>query len=442
MGALHIQRGRAFAMTLLLAAAPFVAPAAAQAGKIELWRFFNECAAKYPADVVTIDPNNADVCAVQQILANQWNAANPDSPVETTSLLWPGIVELNAALSAGTPPDIVTLHAFRVPAYASKGALTDLTPYLAEAGIDPDDMLAKPREAVTYNGKIYAVPIDIHGSLWHLNLDLWGKAGLLDADGKPMLPTSLSAFEDACKKIQAAGGGAILGAGDDDVLGTGWLWAGLYAQFGGKAFDANGMPSVDTPESLTALQTMLKLRSDGCFTGGQTAKTYEDFLNGKVAGVVAGTWQVNEWDAQVRNPDTALKNYYVAPMPQLGNQPGTWGGSHTFVVPLGNNADPARVKAAMQYIGYFWKRDVDWTRTGHSTTSKSVLDSAEYQALPHHTEYLAYADQAVYNPQTTWAAGYDAVIQEEIVAALLGTKTPEQALQDIQARLTDAANFQ
>ena len=80
--------------------------------------------------------------------------------------------------------------------------------------------------------------------------------------------------------------------------------------------------------------------------------------------------------------------------------------------------------------------------TGHSTTSKSVLDSAEYQALPHHTEYLAYADQAVYNPQTTWAAGYDAVIQEEITAALLGTKTPEQALQDIQSRLTDAAMFQ
>ena len=74
--------------------------------------------------------------------------------------------------------------------------------------------------------------------------------------------------------------------------------------------------------------------------------------------------------------------------------------------------------------------------------SQSVLDSAEYQALPHHSEYLAYADQAVFNPQTTWAAGYDAVIQEEVVAALLGTKTPEQALQDMQSRLTDAANFQ
>ena len=87
-----------------------------------------------------------------------------------------------------------------------------------DAGIDADDILAKPREAVTYNGKIYAIPIDVHGALWHINLDLWDKAGLVGADGKPMLPTSLSEFEAACQKIKAAGGGPILGSGDDDVM--------------------------------------------------------------------------------------------------------------------------------------------------------------------------------------------------------------------------------
>ena len=142
---------------------------------------------------------------MQQIVANQWNAANPELQVKTTSLLWPGIVELNAALSAGTPPDIVSLHAFRVPAYASKGALVDLTPYLADAGIDANDMLAKPREAVTYNGKIYAIPIDVHGALWHINLDLWQKAGLVGADGKPMLPGSLATSRRPARRSRLRG---------------------------------------------------------------------------------------------------------------------------------------------------------------------------------------------------------------------------------------------
>jgi ABC-type glycerol-3-phosphate transport system substrate-binding protein len=114
MGLFQTWRSGALATALALVTVTCTAPVAQAApGSIELWRFFNECASKYPADVTKIDPNNADVCAVQQILANQWNAAHPELQVKTTSLLWPGIVELNSALSAGTPPDIVTLHAFR-----------------------------------------------------------------------------------------------------------------------------------------------------------------------------------------------------------------------------------------------------------------------------------------------------------------------------------------
>ena len=190
---------------------------------------------------------------MQQILANQWNAAHPELQVKTTSLVWPGIVELNAALAAGTPPDIMSLHAFRIPTYASKGALTPLTSYLAEAGIDVNDMLAAVRDAVTYNGEIYAIPIDVHGALWHINLDLWEKAGLVDEDGKPMIPAGLEEFEAACQKVKEATGGPILGSGDDDVLGTAWVWASLYAQIGRQGRRRNGMPNVDTPESLAAL---------------------------------------------------------------------------------------------------------------------------------------------------------------------------------------------
>ncbi len=68
MGTFQSWRGGALAMALTLAAVPFSVPtaqAAGEQGTLELWRFFNECASKYPADVTTIDPNNADVCAVQ-----------------------------------------------------------------------------------------------------------------------------------------------------------------------------------------------------------------------------------------------------------------------------------------------------------------------------------------------------------------------------------------
>ena len=420
-------------------AAPSAAPAA-EARTLQLWRIFNECASQHEG--VTELGDTTDVCAVQQILANQWNAEHPETQVQTTALVWPGIVELNAALAAGTPPEIFSLHAFRIPSYASKGALTPLTSYLEEAGLDVNDMLPSVREAVTFNGEVYAVPMDVHGILAHLNLAHWQAAGLVDGSGAPTIPTNLSQVEAACQKMQATNGGPLFGAGDDDVLGTAWVWASLYAQLGGSAVDGDGLPSVNTAESLDALNTFLRLRDEGCFTGGELAKTYESFVQGDVASVLGGTWMVNEWEAQVRDPNAALKEYWVAPLPQVGDQPGGWGGSHTWVVPLGANADPERVRAAVAYLKHFWDNNLDWTRTGHATVRKSVLESAEYQALPHKTEYLAYGDNAVFNPATNWSVGYDQIMHEEIQAALLGQKSPEQALGDAQARLMDMASLQ
>jgi multiple sugar transport system substrate-binding protein len=420
-------------------------PAPAEPGtggptSLDLWRYFNECTSEYAG--VTQLGETTDVCAVQQILANSWNAENSDLQVETTSLAWPGIVELNAALAAGTPPELFTLHAFRIPSYASRGTLTPLTSYFEEAGIDVNDMLPNVREAVSYNGEIYALPFDVHGILWHLNLDLWEQAGLVDDTGAPQIPTGRAEFEAACQQVKDATGSSIFAGGDDDVAGTVWVWYALLNQLGGNAVDGEGMPNVNSPEALEALNLQLAMREAGCFEGGELGHTYEEFLKGNVASVVGGTWMVNEWVGQVNDPSATLKNYYVAPLPQIGPQPANWGGSHTYVVPLGANADPEHVRAAVRYLKYFWDHNLDWTRTGHATVRQSVQSSAEYQSLPHRDEYLAFGDSVAFNPSTIWSVGFDQILHEEVQAALLGQKSPEQALADAQARLMDVASFQ
>lgn len=426
------------ALAIMLTASPIAAQD--EPTTLQLWRFFNECASNFEGVTQLGDTN--DVCAVQQVLANQWNAEHPELQVETTSLVWPGIVELNAALAGGTPPDIMSMHAFRIPAYASRGTLTPLTSYLEEAGVDVDDLLPNVRDAVTWNGEIYAIPFDVHGILWHINLDLWGQAGLLDDAGNPMIPVGLEAFEAACQQVLDTTGSAIFGGGEDDIVGTEVIWFSIYSQMGGSIADENGVPSVNTPLAIEALELQIRLREMGCFSSGELGKTYEGFNQGAVAGVNAGTWMVNEFDAQVRDEDAGLKDLYVAPYPQIGNTPAVWGGSHTWVVPLGPNADPERVRAAVQYIKFFYDNQIAWTRTGHATVRQSVQNSPEYQALPHRDEYAAFANQVVYFPKTGWVTAIDQIMHEETQAAILGEKTPEQALNDAQSRLIDIASFQ
>jgi multiple sugar transport system substrate-binding protein len=426
------------ALIVMLAVLPIVAQD--EPTTIQLWRIFNECTSQYEG--VTQLGETTDVCAVQQILANQWNAEHPELQVQTTSLVWPGIVELNAALAAGTPPDIMSMHAFRIPAYASRGLLTPLTSYFEEAGIDVDDLLPNVRDAVTYNGEIYALPFDVHGILWHINLDLWGQAGLLDESGNPMIPVGLEAFEAACQQVLETTGSPIFGGGDDDIVGTEVIWFSIYSQMGGSIADENDMPSVNTPLAIEALELQIRLRDQGCFSSGELATTYQGFNQGTVAGVNGGTWMVNEFDAQVRDANAGLKNLYIAPYPQIGETPAVWGGSHTWVVPLGANADPARVRAAVEYLKFFYDNQLAWSMTGHSSVRQSVLDSADYQALPHHDEYADFAGQVVYFPKTLWATAVDQILHEEVQAALLGEKTAEQALNDAQSRLMDIALYQ
>ena len=119
-------------------------------------------------------------------------------------LTGPGVTELNANLAAGTAPDIMVLHGHRIPNYASRGLLTPMGDVLEAAGIDVSDFTDNARGFVEYNGELYGVPLDVHGHLWHINLDLWGEAGLLNDDGTPKLPAGKDEFLAAAEQFKDA----------------------------------------------------------------------------------------------------------------------------------------------------------------------------------------------------------------------------------------------
>jgi len=427
-------------VAVLIALLVSLTPISAQdSTTLKLWRFFNECADQFRG--VTEIGDDTDVCAINQIFANKWNAENSEIQVETTVVSWPGIVELNSAIATGNAPDIMTLHAFRIPLYASRGVLTPLTPYLEEAGIEVDDLLPNVRDAVSYNGEIYALPMDIHGMLWAINLDMWGEAGLLDADGNPMIPVGRDEFMAACEAMLETHNAPLLDVGTDDILGTSFAWFSFHQQFGGTIVNEDGLPNINSEAGIEALQLLIDLIDAGCATRGEIGVIYESFINGNIGGVVAGTWQVNEFDKQIREGSN-LQNMYVAPFPTIGPEPGIWGGSHVWIVPQGPNPDPQRILKSLAYLKFVYDNNLAWTHTGHSTVRQSVLESDDYRNLPHRAEYEQFAHDAEHFPGALWMTAFDSIMHEELQAAILGLKTPEQALADAQFRLDDFAAFQ
>lgn len=409
---------------------------------LTLLRFFGDCVDEF-GDVMDLSGVTSE-CGIMTVLTNQWNAEHPDVQVETIVADWPGTTQLNASIAAGTPPDIAVLHGRRIPIYASRGALTPLSDVMAAVGIDASDFTEGAAAYGLYQGEFYGVPFDLAATIWHINLDLWAEAGLVDDMGAPMLPASAEEFVAAAHQIHEATGKPIAEmAGQAATVRS--LTAYLY-QKGGALADDGGNPTIDTPEALEALSFILELQSLGIVSrayneiNGNIA--VENFANGESAGLIDGTWRINGFDRQIAEGEVALKNYYVADFPQLFEHPGTFAGSHNWLVPLGLNADPARVQAAVEFIKWLSDNSVVWARVGHGMTRTSVIASEEFQNLPHRAEYASMSSNVRSVPREVWGNAFWAIVHEEVEGAILGIKAPEVALADAQARLDDFILFQ
>src|SRR3546814_4755134 len=73
--------------------------------------------------------------------------------------------------------------------YQARGLLDPVGGDLASIGITPDQFTDAARRAVTIDGKIWGLPLDSWTMLWHVNTNLFRKAGLM-RNGQPILPRS------------------------------------------------------------------------------------------------------------------------------------------------------------------------------------------------------------------------------------------------------------
>ena len=432
-----MSKSRLLVLLLFLLALVAVPVAGQDAVEVTFMRFFGECTDEFG--------DNADLsaaygeCGIITTLTNAFNAEQDEVIVNTVVVDWPGVTELNANLAAGTAPDIMVLHGNRIPNYASRGLLTPLGDVLEAAGIDADDLTDSARGFVEWNGELYGIPLDLHGHLWHINLDLWGEAGLLNDDGSPNIPVGMDEFIAAAEQFKDATGLPFAGMWTNGLSRN---WMALVYQQGSSIENEEGLPNINSEAGLAALNFLMDLRDAGHITDNVDYGASEEiFLNGENGGHINGTWVVNFYDAQVADPEGALKNYYVHNFPTIFDQPAAWANSHSWIIPQGLDPDPARLEATLAFLKYLNDNNIEWARTGHSAVNQSVVNSDAYNNLAHRSEYAEFVPSAIIQPRSNWNTAFEAVLDEETSAAFIGDKTPEQALDDAQTRLEDFAIF-
>ena len=398
---------------------------------LNLARFFGDC--DDTTEGVTDVSQATTECEVIQILTNKFNAEN-EMGVTVNRLggaEWGTYYDaLNTTFAGGNPPDVAVMHGSNLPDYTSRDLILPIGDRLADNDINPDDWTDPARGAVTGEGNVYGVPFDLHANLWHVNVDLFREAGLVDDEGNPILPSSREEFFEQAQTMEETTGKQYFATDASQFpIGVRIFFTLVWQQGSDLISEDGSSATVDTPEGREALDFMLTMFEEGYADPNQNYDaSQEAFLTGEAAVLHNGTWAVDQY-----NRETEFE-YRALDFPTLYEEPAVWANSHMWVIP--RQDDDSKYEAGMAFLSFLNAHTGDWAAgTGHLAPRESVLASEQVQDAPQRTNYEDTANIARLVPAiVNWQATED-ILKEELESTWLTGKAPDAALTDAEERI-------
>ena len=218
-----------------------------------------------PVTLTFVGWGGPDEQAVFRQLVETFNQNNPDIVIEYTPTPDDYVTKLNTMITGGTPPDIAYIPDGNFSAFAPRGALVNLQPFIdASTVIDPENVWATALGRYRYDpetktfgtGDIYALPKDIGPTVLYINKDLFAAANVPLPD--PNVPLTWDEIVEIGRQITVDANGRHPGEEGFDintveVFGVGDIWFenAAYGN-GGQIVSEDGRTFVaDMPETVT-----------------------------------------------------------------------------------------------------------------------------------------------------------------------------------------------
>ncbi|WP_163506386.1 ABC transporter substrate-binding protein [Fodinicola acaciae] len=330
--------------------------------------------------------------------------------------------QLTTAIAGNKGPDVVYLIPDQLSQYADTGALADVTDVISS---DRSDFRDNALQAMTYDGKLYGVPLLMSVTTTMVNKKVMQAAGVTS------VPQTWDDLLAAAPKFKAKGYYATYYIGDPKQTLNQTFYPLLW-QAGGEVLSADGKKcTINSAAGLKALEFVKKLIDNGytpkdALTAAQQAET-SPFAQGKV-GVTISTAS-----ADLATYKLSKENYQVGPplkdVKSVGY--GTVGGLSV----LQSSQNAAAAKAWVQWVtSTAQMKEFDKSRS-YFPPRKSVGSLYASDPLVGGEEkYLDQMRPGVISPQ---GRALMDLIKPHLQAALLGKVTPKQAL-DAAAAEVDA----
>ncbi|MGJ8722140.1 MAG: ABC transporter substrate-binding protein [Salinibacterium amurskyense] len=335
--------------------------------------------------------------------------------------------KLTTAVVSGLVPDVMLMGVGWIEAFADKGVLADL----GELGLSEADLKESYTdeivEAGMWDGNVYAVPIMLDTRFGVARMDILKEAGY---DSPPSSWDELIEIAEATT-VRSSNGSLERAGFDMMSLDARQAFETVLFSAGGDLFNADATePTFNSDEGVAALGLMADLVNkyeveDIGFTS--TDDIVNPLINGRAAMGIAHN---NLWTQALEADETVLDN--LEPFVIQGESSGMFFGG-TLATVANNSKNPQAARALLEFLSSPEAALAANEQRGNVPALTELLDSDYVQSnrfVQFAMENLDVAKREGGPAQWLEVRGDFA---PAVQAALLGQKTPEEALDDLAA---------
>lgn len=386
---------------------------------------------------LTIQPHNV----AAQNLAD-WFTEETGATVNLIVVPYDNVIEkavLDVTSGAGEV-DVVDYWYPGLGALVENGVLVNLDEWWAanEAKLDFDDYFADYRDLFTLiDGSRWGIPFDGDMHILYYNKVLFEKYGF-----EP--PATWDEYLEICKTITEGElgndvyGCAIMGAKSPLILIGSFL---NRTGFGGTLFDADGNPTVNSPENVMALQAMLDQAEYALPTPSATA--FDEALGGWFTGKVGMVEFWTDLGSMTDAPDTSVipGQWGAVALPKGSGEKGRVVAPVNAGFGMGVSAASKNPDLAFAFLEFVSRPDIakryNTVVGGIDPVRKSTLADPDYIAFAGE-EIVAAISSAHEGQLAPWPTNslwfkLQESLTDNLSLALTGDKSAQKALDDTQA---------
>ncbi|MER5585422.1 extracellular solute-binding protein [Streptomyces asoensis] len=297
-----------------------------------------------PVTITWWDTSNAtNEAPTYQALVKQFEAANKDIKVKYVNVPFDQAQnKFDTAAGASGAPDVLRSEVGWTPAFAKKGYFLPLDG--TEALKDQSAFKPNLIEQAKYEGKTYGVPIVTDTLALVYNKALFAKAGITEA------PKTWDDLKTAAATIKAK-------------TGVDGYWGSTQAYYAQSFLYGEGTDTVDADAKKITVNSAAAKKAYGTWLGlfdgkglhkaDTTADAYahiqDAFVNGKVAAIVQGPWEITNFYKGSAFADKANLGIATVPAGSAGKAGAPTGG-HNLSVYAGS--DKAHQAASLKFLNF------------------------------------------------------------------------------------------